>query len=299
MGEEAFKHTWFDRTHTYITSMLCQPSVWFDSFFGKKRAGEDWAGSLIQWQGYVRYDEQDSVTFRSEFDASVRLPNASKKLKLVITSESRDDQSKSLPGDDPNNLESPAAIGENEERRTTAGLKYYLSDTRKARLNVGAGLALGDPIQPFVRIRLRYTQPLNHSTLLRFTPTATLLKDDGFNRTLKLELEERVSENTLLRASQSFLREEREPGVQWGSALTFYDRLSAVTVLALEAAVTGNTQLDTRVERYRLSARLRSNFLRKWLFLELEPEYYWPRDDLGEIHLIRAITFRLELQFYS
>jgi hypothetical protein len=53
------------------------------------------------------------------------------------------------------------------------------------------------------------------------------------------------------------------------------------------------------VERYRLSTRLRSNFLRDWLFLEVEPEYYWPRDALGEYHLFKAITFSLEMQFYS
>src|SRR5680860_204898 len=29
MGDEAFGRTWLDRTHAYITGMLCQPSVWF------------------------------------------------------------------------------------------------------------------------------------------------------------------------------------------------------------------------------------------------------------------------------
>jgi len=299
MGEEAFEDTWYDRTHSYITSMLCQPSVWFDGFFGQKRAGEDWAGSLVRWQGSVRWDEQEKTTYRSEFDASFRLPNMDKKMKVVITSESGEDQSRNHPDDDPYDLEAPVGLSETDDRRTTAGLRYYLTDTRKVRLNVGAGLKLGNPVQPYVRLRLRYTEPLGHSTLLRLTPTAIWLKEDGVNRSLRLDLEQRMSENVLIRVSQSFVHEELESGVSWGTVLTLYDRLSNVTVVAFDAGATGNTQPDHRVERYRLAARLRSNFLRDWLFLELEPEYYWPRDALGEYHLFKAITFHVEMQFYS
>ena len=299
MGEEAFERTWFDRTHTYITSMLCQPSVWFDSFFGQHRAGEDWPGSLIKWEGSVRFDEQEKTSYRSEFSASFRLPKMSKKAKLVITSESRDDQSNSHPDDDPYDLELPPGSSASEDRQTTAGLRYYLTDTRKVRLNVGAGLKFGNPVQPYLRVRFRYTESLSSSTLLRLTPAIIWLTEDGINRSLRVDLEQRMSENVLVRATQSFAREELEPGVHWGSALTLYDRLSSVTVLAFEAAATGNTHPDNRVERYRLATRLRTDFLRDWLFLELEPEYYWPRDTLGEYHLFRAFTFRLEMQFYS
>jgi hypothetical protein len=299
MGEEAFEHTWFDRTHSYLTSMLCQPSVWFDGFFGQRRAGEDWPGSLIRWEGSIRLDEQEEAEYRSEFSADFRLPNMSKKMKLVITSGAQSDPTNSQPDGDPSDPSSPPGFSAKEDDRTTAGLRYYLTDTRKIRLNLGAGLKLGDPVQPYIRVRLRYTEPLGRSTLLRLTPTAVWLTEDGFNRSLRIDLDQRMSENVLIRASQSFVREELEPGVQWGTVLTLYDRLSTVTVLALDAGATGNTFPDNRVERYRLATRLRSNFIRDWLFLEVEPEYYWPRDDLGEYHLFRAITFRLEMQFYS
>jgi hypothetical protein len=279
--------------------MLCQPSVWFDGFFGKHRAGEDWAGSLVRWQGSVRLDEQEKVVYRSEFNAAFHLPKMNKKTKLVITSESRDDQTNSHPDDDPYDLELPPGSSATDDRQTTAGLRYYLTDTRKVRLNIGAGIKLGDPVQPYLRVRLRYTEPLGNSTLIRFTPAVIWLREDGLNRSVRIDLEQRISENLLARASQSFVRKELEPGVLWGTVLTLYDRLSDVTVLAFEAAATGTTHPDSRVERYRLSTRLRSNFLRDWLFLEVEPEYYWPRDAMGEYHLFKAITFRLEMQFYS
>lgn len=298
MGEAAFHRTWFDRTHSYLTSMLCQPSVWFDGFFGQHRAGEDWAGSLVRWRGSIRLDEQEGSEYSSEFRAQFRLPKMNKKVKLVITSESGDDQSSSHPDEDPYDL-GPAGTDVGEESRTTAGLRYYLTDTRKMRINAGVGLKLGSSVQPYVRFRLRYTEPLGSSTLLRFIPSAIWLRDEGINRSMRIDLERRLSEDTLLRASQSFAREELTPGIQWGSVLTFYDRLSSAMVMALQAGIRGDTYPDNRIERYRLSARFRSNFLREWLFMEIEPEYYWPRDDQGAYHLYRAITFSLEMQFYS
>ena len=299
LGEDTLESTWFDRSHSYITSMLCQPSIWFDGFFGQHQAGADWAGSLVRWEGSYRLDEQEKPVFRSEFDASVRLPKLSKKVRLIVTSKNRDDQTISHPDDDPFNPEVPPELGTTQESQTTAGLRFYLIDTKKARLHVGAGIKLGNPVQPYVRLRLRYTEPLGSSSLVRFTPSIIWLQEDGINRSVRVDLERRMSKNVLARASQSFVREELEDGVRWGTVLTLYDRLATVTVLAIEAAATGTTHPQNMVERYRLAARLRSNFLKDWLFLEVEPEYYWPRDEQGEYHLFRAITFRLEMQFYS
>jgi len=299
MGEKGFEQTWFDRTHSYLTAILCQPSVWFDDFFGQQRAGEDWPGSLIRWRGSIRFDEKEGTAFRSAFDASFRLPKMDRKFKLVVQSESRDDPTNTHPDNDPYDLEQPLGPAGTEDRQTTAGLRYYIKDTRKFRLSAGGGLKMGNPVQPYVRLRLRYTEPLGTSTLLRLTPAVIWLKEEGINRSFRIDLEQRMSEDILVRASQSLVRKELTPGILWGSVLTLYDRLTKVTVVALEAGATGTTDSGFRVERYRLATRLRSNFLRKWLFLEVEPEYYWPRDELGDYHLFRAISFNLEMQFYS
>ena len=45
--------------------------------------------------------------------------------------------------------------------------------------------------------------------------------------------------------------------------------------------------------------KLRSDFLRPWLFLEVEPELYWPRDDEGHYRKYHALTLRVEVQFFS
>jgi len=296
MGEEGFSRAWLDRTHVYINRILCQPSVWFDNFFGEQSVGDEWPGSLVRWKHSFRLDEKEGGIYRSEFNASLRLPKASR-FKLIVTSGSRENESDVLPDSDPYGFEAP---GENEsERQAAAGFRFLLAQTRRIKANIGFGLRLDTPLDPYVRLRLRLTQPLGTSSLIRITPSAILYRDEGLSRYLRLDLEKRVGENILLRASQSGRWKEGRPGIRWGTELTFLERLSPKTVLSINAGAKGESQPFVYTERYRLSLRVRRNVYRPWFFVELEPELYWPRDEEGDYRKYHAFTFRIELQFFS
>ncbi len=299
MGEEAFPDAWLDRAHNYITRTLCQPAAWFDGFFGEHRAGEDWPGSLVRWRGGYRIDQAEDHSYRSEIDAGFRLPRMSERFKLTITSKSGDDKGTDQADADPFDPAAPSQDGAAGDRRTTAGLRYSLLEARRVSLSLGGGVKFSDPPDPYVRFRLRVTEPLGEAALVRITPSVIWYRDEGLTRSLRLDVERRLGENILLRGTQSFLRKEQEPGVLWGTSLTLYDRLTPRTSVQLSASAVGTTHPDNRVERYRLATRLRQNVLRRWLFLEIEPELYWPRDEEGRYRRYRAITFLLEMQFYS
>ncbi len=81
--------------------------------------------------------------------------------------------------------------------------------------------------------------------------------------------------------------------------MSLFDRLSPTVVAGLEGSARGETFPKNDVRRYRLVARVRTNFLRPWLFLEAAPELYWPREESGKFTRQRATTLRLEIQFFS
>ena len=84
-----------------------------------------------------------------------------------------------------------------------------------------------------------------------------------------------------------------------GHTAALLERLSSKTVLNLKAGATGETQPFVRTERYRLALRVRKNVFRPWFFVEVEPELYWPRDEEGDYRKYNALTFRIEMQFFS
>ncbi|MDF1536061.1 MAG: hypothetical protein P1S46_06095 [bacterium] len=298
MGEEGFETAWLDRIHSYITRTLCQPSVWFDNFFGEQRSGEEWPGSLVRWRSSFRRDEKEGDLFGSGVSASLRLPKMSQKFRLIITSQDNDLDAPGHPGEDPFLQDTDPGVTA-DTKRSAAGLRYDLSDTRRARLHLGAGFRLTDTVEPYVRLRLRVTEPLSSHTLVRLTPAVVWFRDEGINQSFRIDFDWRLGESALARATEAALWKEVEPGVQWGSALSLFDRLGPTVVAGIEGSAEGNTYPKNDVARYRLVTRIRSNFIRPWLFLEAAPELYWPRDDTGRYRRYKATTLRIEVQFFS
>lgn len=296
MGEEGFADAWLDRTHVYLNKILCQPSVWFDNFFGEQRVGNEWPGSLVTWKNSYRLDEKEDEIFLTRIDADLRLPNA-RRLRLVIESERSEDNTDILASDKTSGAADP--ISESEKRRTTVGFRFLVSESRRTNFNLGVGVRFDTPLDPYVRTRLRITEPIGPSSLIRITPSATLYRDEGLSRSLRLDIERRVGENILLRASETGSWKEGLPGIQWGTELSFLERLSPKTVLNVKAGAKGQTQPFVYTDRYRLSFRVRKNVYRPWFFVELEPELYWPRDEEGNYRKYHALTFRAEIQFFS
>jgi len=299
MGEKGFRGAWLDRSHSFINTLVCQPAVWFDNFFGEQRSDEDWAGSLMRVSSYYRFDEDpEEKGAGTEVSASFRLPRMSRKLKLVITSDRQEDNITTYPAEDPYE-QNEELTGEEQRERSTAGLRYYVTDTKRTRLNLGFGARLKERLEPYFRIRLRITEPITSHSLIRLTPALVWFRDEGINQSFRIDIERRLGENLLLRATESALWKEAEPGIGWGVAMSLFDRITPTLVAVVEGSAKGNTFPKNDVEHYRLLTRVRSNFFRPWLFFEATPELYWPRDELGHYSRKKATTLKIEVQFFS
>lgn len=301
MGERGFHDAWLDRTHAYINTLVCQPSAWFDNFFGQRRSDEDWAGSLVRISSYYRFDEDtEQEGAGSQVSASFRLPRMSRKLKLIITSDRQEDNITTYPGEDPyEQSEGLAGEGAEEGERSTAGLRLYVTDTKRARLNFGVGARLKDRLEPYFRVRLRVTEPITDHSLVRLTPALVWFGDEGINQSFRIDLERRLGEDLMIRATESALWKEAEPGVGWGVALSLFDRITPNLVGMIQGSAKGNTFPKNDTQLYRLLTKLRTNFFRPWLFFEAAPELYWPRDEFGRYQRKKATTLKVEIQFFS
>ena len=73
--------------------------------------------------------------------------------------------------------------------------------------------------------------------------------------------------------------------------------LSPQSAITLTGGLSGIANSSALVQNYRLLARYRSNLFRNWLFYELEPEIFWPRETDGSYPANLAFTFRIEVVF--
>ncbi|MDX8411891.1 MAG: hypothetical protein R8K46_08520 [Mariprofundaceae bacterium] len=295
LGEEGYRDSWLDHTHAYLSRKLCEPAVWFDDFFGDERSEQEGRpSSFVRWRNSATWTEGDGLEYRTRFSANVRLPKIERRLRLIISGETRDDPTEVLP-DDPVD---PGFELDPEVSRLNVGLRYDLLERPRYKLSLGSGVRLRFPVDPYARIRFRYTHPMGDVSLLRLIQTGLWRKDDGFSETTQLDLERALSESTLLRWGNSGTYGEITDGLNWASQVSLLHQFSDKTAISLDVGASGVTEPGFEVSNYRAGMRFRQNFYRKWLFYELEPSASWPKDVLKNgRNASYAMTFALEFQF--
>lgn len=288
--------TWLDRTHDYLArNAICEPVVWFDSFFGDERFEEEsLPTSFVRWRNDFRWDERDGFEYRTQLLSSIHLPKATRKLRLIITGESDENITEIIPEE----LGEIGGAGRDEDNRLDVGLRYTVIEKPKSSFNLQASVRFDFPLEPFARARYRYTHPLSDRSLARLTQTLFWEREDGFGETTRLDLERLLDERTLLRWANAATFSESTDGVEWGSNLGWFRQFDLKTAVNVDVGAEGETRPDYEVTNYRITARYRRNFYRPWLFYELVPEVYWPLDeDTDERDTVTAFTLRLEVQF--
>jgi hypothetical protein len=297
MGEEGHGRTWMDRTHAYLNRTLCQPAAWFDGFFGEERPYEEgYPGTSARLQFGVRWSEDEDYTYPNQFNISMRLPHATRKLRLIVAGKSEGDPTQILP-DDP--LDTGLEEDE-DEREGKVELRYDARERRRSKFSVGLGMRFDLPLPPpYVRLRYRYTFPLSVNSLARLVQTGFWEEEEGFGGTTRIDLERRFGEPVLVRWSSAGNYSESIEGIEWGSRFSLFRKLSSKKAVTYATGLSGVTKPRCLVEQFEADVRYRKNFFRPWLFYELVPEIRWPRDETGSYRPVWGVTVLLEIQFNS
>ena len=263
-----------------INESFCSPATWFDGFFSSPRVDREVrAGSRLRWQNDYYRIEGGRYNFGSKLRGSLKLPRASKRLRLVFEGEK----------DEP--TERVVALAESNE--TEIGLLYRIKKTRRSRLNLKVSLS------PAVTLRYRYLLPLSTSLSFGFTEEF-FRRDNAYGASSLFEFVKNLDDGLVLRQSNLFTRTENFEGTNWGIGLTLFQQLNNRQALSYESSYAGVTHPSTFATSTRVGIRYRENFYRDWLFYEIAPEITWPRAMISDRReKIWAILFRLEMNFVN
>lgn len=290
MGEKGYRESWIDRTHAYLTKKICEPAVWFDNFFGDKRTiDEGRPTSNIRWRNDFRWIEADGVTYRNRIRINLRLPRLSQRLRFIIAGENEEDEL------DPVFDRGLTRDEDDDDDRLFAGLSYDLRDTSRYKLSLGGGIKISSSLDPFVRLRYRYTYPLGRYSLARLTQTVFWRNDDGFGERTRIDLERMLTPVSMVRWSSSGLYSEESDGLEWDTGMTLFYQLSPKRAASGGFGMAGITDPNRIVETYAVNLRYRQNIFRPWFFYELRPGVSWPKDDDWNAEL--SFVLRIEIYF--
>jgi hypothetical protein len=287
--DEDRPESWLDRSHSYLSQRLCEPAAWFDGFFGDPRSFEETpVGTFVRLRSSLQWDETKGWGVGMRVRASVLLPRVSERVRLLVT---RDED---VSGD----FRDGPAVDDSDDR-TRLGLRFIASEQARSQLDFdGTVRASSSGLNPRVRGRYRYVQGLTPRTLGRATQTVFWERDDGFGTTSRLDWEWLPDRDRLVRWTGQGTVSQESDGVDWRTSVTAFRQMSRRTAIRSEVGAFGFTSPSFETEEYFVAFRYRRQFLRNWLFYELQPEHAWPLDlDTGNRRADWRFTLTLEVQF--
>ena len=287
-----------DKSHVRLERGILDRVVWFDNFFGNvKDEDARYPDYLIRWVNSLRAEEGGNFKYRTSARASFVLPKINTRLRLVVSAETEPEPfSASLP-EDPGNPGFDRTLAKTSLANTE--LRYSVIQKPSIDMFLGTGVRIKLPLEAFVRSRFQYSHRLGNVALVRFAETVFWKTTEGFGETSEVELSHQFGPKTLLRWGNAGTLTEESPGMEWATELSLLRELSQRSAITVGGGLSGHTRPTALVDTYRIFTRYRWNFLRTWLFFELEPEVSWPRDLSGEYPLTYAFTFRIEVAFYG
>ena len=219
----------------------------------------------------LAWNEQDELELVPRFRASVNLPQINERFNATIGRASRDEYVADEPG-----VFNPAlgAFSDDDPAEWFAGVGYRVNRTRDSRFDLGAGIKLQSPLNPYANARYRHYIYGPPGVLLTLRTTAFVENDEGFGVTQAFDIDKVLNPEYLLRISNSVRMSEETEGVRWRMRSALYQAIDYRRAMRYEAHVRGETD-GTQPDLYGLALTHRRSAWRDWLFLEFGAQLFW------------------------
>jgi hypothetical protein len=274
---------WLDESHDYVSEQADNLAAWMDSFFGVSRVDEEAPYSTLRLRVEPEWDEMDGWDTGLSLRGKVHLPKLNKRVSLLFS-------------DDDGRTGSDDLLIDRQNAPDDIALQITGRERKNDRIDFKLGLR--STLHPKMSVRYRYEKPLSQAVIGRISQEALYRTDDGFASETRGDLDTILSEDRVLQWHNRLQWFEDEPGVYWNTGLSLNRRLSDNRALSYYTAISGATEPGYYTRSYGFGARYRQNIFREWLFAELQPSYFWRRDEFEDSRQgSAAILLRIEAVF--
>jgi hypothetical protein len=261
-----------DSMRAGIQRGVCRTARFVDRVFGGEKEYleyEDESSGRVALA--VGWNEIDGVDVDTRFRASVNLPQINERFNATIGRASPDEYVADESG-----IFNPAVgqFSDDQPAEWFAGIGYRAHRGRDSRFDLGAGLKLETPLNPYVNARYRHYIYGRPGVLYTLRTTAFVENDEGFGLTQAIDYDKVVHEQLLFRVSNSFRWSEETRGVRWRVRPALYQAIDYRQAMRYEAYVRGETD-GNQPDLYGIAVTHRRSAWRDWLFLEFGAELFW------------------------
>ncbi|GEM_PF-4997681 len=276
-----------DKSYGIVSSSIVTPVKWFDNFFGTEDSYDDYNGSYISITSKINWLDSGNPTYNHRFKTRLRLPKASKKLRLFFDTGTDEEVSQDISGVSSESLKrsevnTTASTGNSTgfaKDDLLAGLRWVQKEGRKININFSVGARFRWPTKVYAKAKYRKLWDLTSNLNAVLGNTFYWKQYDGFGNTARLDFNKTLSPKNILRISTEGTFSEDSDGIDWSQGCTLSHQIGKRKAISITGEFVGVTRPDEKINDFRTAINYRQSVFRPWFFVEAIPEVNWSSDN--------------------
>ena len=253
-------HSWLDSWHSNFSESMDYTAQRLDEFFALDNSDEH---KNARAEGRVRFGweprTRDPAAQDFRFRIRVKLPALKDRVDLLLSDDESYDRQDSIRA-------ARDAVNENQDS-TTLALRYQDQDDSPLSYRVGAGRR----DQLFLKGQYEGTRPLTKDTSFRYDAELYYYTRDALGAELGLDFSYHLADDKYLRFNNRYYYRDRFDDWLWRHEIQFLRPLTERSAVLYTFVTKGTTKPAHQFTEVYTSARWRTQYLREWLFFEVEP----------------------------
>ncbi len=281
---ETAQESGIDWAQRNVSATINSAAQWADAFFDDERfVAEDASTKLRLRESIFLEHDESSPEYKTKVSLSVDIPKTKNRLRVFVSSE--EDTNKT-----PDTLFNRV---DTSEESAAAGVQFFAGKSNKRNISLTAGIKL-DSVEFFIGPRYRRTFKFDTFNV-RFTQRLRWFTSMGLEATTRFDYERLLSKNWFFRHTLDGRWRDEDPGYRYEIRPSLIQQLSDKRAIEYQWNNLFETDPNHSLESSTFLVRYRRNFLRKWLFYEINPQIAMRDED--DFEPKAGVTFQLEIVF--
>lgn len=281
---------WIVHTRNYWGDIVGDTGSRLDGFFADEYQIEQTNSSYLKLslQG-VQYKGGSSYLY-PKIKFRLDLPVTKRKFDIVFESESP--ESESL--EDKQLSQGPNRETESIENTATGAIQFLVKQKEHWDVSMQTGVKLRLPLDPFWRTKANYSYNLNDDWRVSSNDSIYYFNSDGWGAGSNLRFERKGSWAVFRQTTDGrYTHTERRWEIS--HVYSFIREISPIRAINYEIGAFMQTKPDVEATGYFIHAIYRRKVYADWLFYELTPEVYYPKEDNWKFS--PSISAKIEIVF--
>lgn len=276
-----------EETREIVSRKVKKAAIELDNFISGQEVDDVVNGTYIKL-GFSETLEKAGRTYvKQKVKLKLDLPNTEKRLKIIFESDPEDNDSL----EERNRELVSESVRLTDDGSTSGALRAMLAGNDKWRVSIDAGLR-STPIDPFARCRIKRKDQFGDQLNTRIQQSLYYFDEDGWIESSELYIQYQLTERVYLVNKMEAQFQDQDNTFEFAQVASILQIVSDRHSLSYSMGVIGENRPVPRATSYFFNMAYRYRLMRKWIFLNVIPDFSFPREE--DFTLQPSLTIRLD-----